>query len=310
MDAESKAEDSRRELLALLGPLPPRTGSVVAEVQSRERRGWYYLEKLLLHLNGREPVPAYYASPADQVPPFPAVLYHHAHGGEYGIGKQELIAGRSGMQPRPYAEELTDMGMSVLCIDAWNFGERHNRTESSLFKEMLWRGEVLWGWMMHDALRAFDYLCQRPDVDPSRVATLGMSMGSTTSWWIAALEERVSVCVDLCCLTEFDALVNDGALDRHGLYYYVPGLLPSFSAADINALIAPRPHLSLAGLNDPLTPAAGLQRIDQVLQRVYESKGAPDAWKLMTEDVGHEETPAMRAAVLRWLERYLVDGHA
>ena len=52
--------------------------------------------------------------------------------------------------------------------------------------------------MVYDSLKAVDYLLTRPDVDGNRIATLGMSMGSTMAWWVTALEPRVKVCVDIC----------------------------------------------------------------------------------------------------------------
>src|SRR5439155_5296405 len=117
-----------------------------------------------------------------------------------------------------------------------------------------------------------------------RVATLGLSMGSTMAWWVAALDERVKVTIDLCCLTEFRALLDTRGLDGHGIYYYVPGLLKHFGTAEINALIAPRPHLSLAGNFDRLTPPVGLDRVDAALRAVYAEHGAADAWKLLRYD--------------------------
>ena len=51
----------------------------------------------------------------------------------------------------------------------------------------------MWGMMVHDSLRAIDYLVGRPDIDPARIGTLGMSMGSTMAWWVAALDPRVKV---------------------------------------------------------------------------------------------------------------------
>ena len=94
-------------------------------------------------------------------------------------------------------------------------------------------------------------------------------MGSTMAWWLAALDPRVRVCVDLCCLSEFQALRETRALDGHGVYYFVPGLLKHFGTASINELIAPRPHLSLAGIYDRLTPPAGLDRVDAHLPVSY-----------------------------------------
>ena len=111
--------------------------------------------------------------------------------------------------------------------------------------------------------------------------------------------------VDLCCLTDFHALIDSRGLDGHGIYYYVPGLLKHFTTAQINALIAPRPHLSLAGNYDRLTPPAGLDRIDRELREVYGNLGALEHWKLLRYEIGHFETAAMRAEVLAFLARFL-----
>ena len=209
------------------------------------------------------------------------------------------------MQKTPYADALTLSGYAVLCIDHWGFGERQGRSESEIFTHMLWHGQVLWGMMVFDSLRAVDYLISRDDVAVDRVGTLGMSMGSTMAWWLAALDTRIKVCVDICCLTDYQALIENRGLDRHGLYYYVPGLLKHFTSAQINALIAPRPHLALAGEYDPLTPPAGLDRIDLDLKAVYQAQGAPDAWHLSRYPVGHFETAAMRMEAMQFLQQWL-----
>ena len=295
----------RRALYDLLGDLPDRSRPIGARTVGEEVRDSYVLETLVLDLNGIEQVPAYFARPREATGRLPVVLYHHAHGGDYALGKDELLGGRRELQSPPYAAALTARGYAVLAIDAWAFGERRGRTESELFKHLLWHGQVLWGVMVYDSLRAIDYLATRGDVDPDRLATLGLSMGSSMAWWVAALDERVKVCVDLCCLTDFQALLETRGLDGHNLYYYVPSLLKHFSTADINALIAPRPHLSLAGNFDRLTPPAGLDRIDLALRRVYAELGAPEAWQLLRYDSGHFETAAMRAEVLAFLARWL-----
>ena len=294
----------RSSLYSLLGDLPPRDRAISAELVSQEDRGGYVLEKLTLDLNGIEPVPALFAKPKG-AGKRPCILYHHAHGGRYDIGKNELIESRPKMHAQPYAEPLTAMGYGVLCIDTWNFGERAGRTESSLCKEMLWRGQVLWGMMVYDSIRSMDYLCSRPDVDSRRIGTTGKSMGSTMAWWLAALDERVAACVDICCLTDFDALIETNGLDAHGIYYYVPCLLKQWTTGKINALIAPRPHLALAGDLDLLTPPKGLDRLDAELKQAYSEAGAPAAWKLLRYPVEHVETEGMRAEALEWLDRWL-----
>ena len=305
MSKATDTEKRREALYGLLGDLPERDAAISATTLSTEECDGYQLEKLVLDLNGIEEVPAYFVKPVGASGPLPVVLYNHAHGGNYELGKDELLIGRGALQSPPYAEALAEAGYAALCIDTWLFGERRGRTESELFKEMLWRGRVLWGMMVYDSLRAVDYLGSRPDVDADRIATLGISMGSTMAWWTAGLDARIKVCIDICCLTDYEALIETRGLDGHGIYYYVPGLLRDFTAAGINALIAPRPHLSLAGNYDPLTPPAGLDRIDGELQRVYADAGQPDAWLLRRYDIGHFETAHMRSEIMAFLEKWL-----
>lgn len=298
-------ESERQALYALLGDLPPRDRAISAQVVDRAERDEYLLEKLALDLNGVEDVPAYLVKPKHCDRPVPCILYNHAHGSAYDLGKDELIVGRDLLQEPPYAQMLTAQGYAALCIDTWCFGERRGRTESETFKEMLWKGQVLWGMMVYDSLRALDYLVSRPDVDASRIGTIGLSMGSAMAWWTAALDTRVKVCVDICCLTDFDALIETRGLDGHGIYYYVPSLLKHFTTARINALIAPRPHLGLAGNYDRLTPPAGLDRIDRELRQVYEAAQAGDAWQLKRYGTGHMETAQMRSEIIAFLKKWL-----
>lgn len=300
-------DDSRRaELYSLLGKLPPRNRKVSATLVSTEDRGAYTLEKLVLDLNGEEAAPAYFARPKGATGRLPTVLFNHSHGGGYQIGKQEFLDGRAYLGKPAYAEFLTSLGFNALCFDAWIFGERARpQAELESFKDFLWHGRVLWGMMVYDALKAVDYLVTRPDVDSDRLATVGMSMGSSTAQWAGALDPRLKVVVDICCLTDWHTLVKVGGLKGHGIYYYVPDLLNHFTTSQMNALIAPRPHLSLAGTQDPLTPLEGLDVVDVELKKAYAAAGKPEHWQLLRYDVGHQETPEGREAIRQWLVTHL-----
>ena len=295
----------RKELYSLLGDLPDRKRPIGGRKRQEQERDGYILETWDLDLNGIETVPGYLARPSALKGRVPAVLFNHSHGGGYTIGKQEFIEGRSYLQPVPYAKVFTDLGYVALCIDHWVFGERSHTTEQDMFKAMLWRGHVLWGMMVYDSLRALDWLVEQPSVDAARVATLGMSMGSTMAWWLGALDERLKVTVDICCLTDFNTLLAKKALSAHGVYYFVPGLLKQFTTAQINALIAPRAHLGLAGLQDKLTPVEGLDIIERELARVYAEQGHPERWKLLRYDVAHQETPEGRQEIVAFLKTFL-----
>ena len=296
---------SRTQLYKLLGRLPSRNLEISSKCLIKETYESFTLEKLVLELNGIESVPAYFLLPKNADQPVPAILYHHAHGMNYSIGKEEILQGRPAIESIPYGEELTRRGIAVLCIDTWAFGKRSDRSESAIFKEMLWYGRSMLGMMLFDSIRSLDYLASRSEIDNARIGTMGISMGSTLAWWTAALDTRLKVVVDICCLTDFHELINDGGLDRHGIFYYVPDLLNHFTTADINKLIAPRPHLSLAGDKDKLTPVKGLKKIDAELKKTYQELNVPHAWKLKRYNVGHVETREMRKDALQFLDEWL-----
>ena len=298
-------KERRQELYKLLGRLPARDRPMSVKLVSREETDEMIIEKLLFDINGEELVPAYFTRPKNRSGKIPAILFNHSHFGQYEVGKEEFVKGRKEMQSPPYALALARAGYAGLCLDMWAFGERRGKTEMDIFKAMLWKGQVMFGMMVYDNLRALDYLTKREDIDNSRIGTIGMSMGSTMSWWLAALDERIKVCADLCCLTDYQSLIEEKGLALHGIYYYVPDLLNHFTTFQINGLISPRPHLGLAGRLDPLTPLKGLEKIDANLKEIYQHDGAPKAWKLNTYNVGHLETAEMRQDIFDFFKVWL-----
>ncbi len=298
----------RKQLWALLGVLPKRFRPK-ATVTKVEQHDGFRLEYLDLGLNGIQSVPALLLLPDKREEKAPAMLYNHWHGGDYNVGKMELLQGTRAMAA--YAPVYAEKGIVTLAIDAWCFGERApypdagKQGEEDTFKEMLWNGQVLWGMMVHDTWQALNYLCSRPEVDTSRIGTFGISMGSTMAWWIAALDERIRCCADLCCLTDYAALIEQKGLHRHGVYYYVPSLLTQFQTEQINELIVPRSRLSLNGRNDGLTPPEGVERIRDYLLSLYEKHGKVENCHIQLFDCAHEELPEMRELILAWLDKEL-----
>ncbi len=305
MDIKNWQEKQRKKLYKLLGDLPERNYPVKVVEKEEIEEEKYILEKIVLDLNGNELVPAYLVKPKTVSGKLPAILFNHSHGGRYEWGKEELIKGNTYMYHPSYAEEIVKLNLIGLCIDHYNFGERSGRSELNLYKELIWQNKVLWGLMVFDSLKAMDYLVSRQDVDSQRIGTLGMSMGSTMAWWIAALDTRIKICIDICCLTDYHTYLEGKNLEGHGIYYFVPGIIKYFTTARINSLIAPRLHLSLNGNFDPLTPVKGLDKIDKELKKIYKESGAAENWKLLRFNIGHKETFSMRKKIIEFLKNNL-----
>ena len=160
--------------------------------------------------------------------------------------------------------------------------------------------------MLRDELIALDTLAARPEVDPTRIGALGMSMGSTRAWWMMALDERIRAAVCVCCLTRYQELIRAGELRQHGIYYFVPGVLRHFDTEAIVSLAAPRALCTLSGADDPGSPVAGVKYVNDFVAQVYDLYGAPDAFRgVVYPGVGHVFTPTMWEETLAWLDRWL-----
>lgn len=308
-DFDSYQQRRRRELWDLLGDLPWDHKPAAPRLVRTEKHDGYTLERLILDLNGMEPVPAVLLIPDHRQQQAPGLLFLHWHAGQYELGKEQLLLGASA-QPA-YAPVCAEKGLVTLAIDSWCFGERKREEigrqgEEDAFKLMLWRGRVLWGMMMFDELGALNYLASRPEVDAARLGAFGMSMGATKAWWLAALDPRVRVTLDVCCLTDFESLIEARSLSRHGVYYFIPGLLKHFDTFQINELIVPRAHLSVNGRQDELTPPAGVEQIRDQLLPLYQRYGNAEDCRIELFDGAHEELPGMRHEILAWMDRYLV----
>jgi Abhydrolase family len=304
-----RQKERRTQLWKLLGDLPFEHKPGPAKLVSKEEHEDYTLERLVLDLNGVEPVPALLLIPRKRQTPAPGLLYIHWHGGMYDLGKEMLL---KGVEVAPaYAPVCAQKGLVTLAIDSWCFGERKHEEnghqgEENAFKLMLWKGQVLYGMMMFDEFRAMDYLASRPEVDREHLGALGMSMGSTKAWWLAALDPRVRVCLDVCCLTDFEELIRTHHLQDHGIFYYVPSLLKHFQTADINELILPRARLSVNGRLDPLTPPVGVEKVRDQLLPLYRQYGKESDCRIELFDCAHVELPEMRKLIVEWIDRYLV----
>ncbi|MEG9862679.1 MAG: alpha/beta fold hydrolase [Parvularculales bacterium] len=280
-----------RRLLCLKDIVSP-NGSVVGEyIEGKVRIRHYQL--------GPGRIPALSIAPVRHEPGSCAVLYCHAHGGAYGIGKSELLEGRPALLNPPLARAIAEAGAVVFCADMPGFGERQPEgSESALAKSALWTGQTLLGQMVSDQLLALAVLIEHEK--PSRVATLGISMGGTLAYLVAALREDIAAVAHLCVFADIAPLIETGDHDLHGPYLTIPGLLPAYDMSDIAALVTPRYQLVATGGGDPLTPDSAYEC---AMARLTEAYGDhPERLTIIRDkNSGHCETELMREAVLAFL---------
>lgn len=318
----SKAEWQRRSTQIrstakrLLGDIPPIPAHFEVQIRSKEQRDGYTLENFTFFNGVDATVFGIILIPNGLTKKAPAVLYNHYHGGEYQHGKDELFK-KNWVNESGVGDSLVKEGYIVLAIDAYAFGERSGKgpngpeeknkdEELTWAKINLWKGRSFWGMIVRDDQMALSYLASRPEVDASRIATMGMSMGGFRSWWLGALDARIKVTIAAASITRNQSIMENGALKSHGIYYYVPQLLQHFDNESIMACIAPRPFLTLSGKDDRLAPMAGMQYINQQVEGVYRVMGKSEQFKhIEYEGVKHELTPQMWEEILIFLKSKL-----
>jgi hypothetical protein len=205
----------------------------------------------------------------------------------------------------------------VASIDARAFGMRRGHgpggpretgraEELSLAKLSLWQGTSLWAMMVRDDLLALDYVAARADLDHRRIGATGMSMGSTRSWWLAALDDRIAAVVAVACLTQYRALLRRRALARHGIYYFLPGMLGHFDTEAVLGLIAPRPLLTLTGGRDEGSPIDGVRALNRFCRGLWTHYDRRDAFAgRIYPRLGHAYTREMWGHMVRWFHTHL-----
>ena len=309
---ETKRLEIRAQLWTLLGQLPPRPAVPTIRTLSREQHAEYILEKFEFDNQAGAIVRGYLFLPKGVRGKAPAILYCHWHGGEYAIGKEELL--RADHTPAPPGPTFAARGFVVLGIDAYCFGERNGQGpggpsekgsdgELTASKFNLWHGRTLWGMILRDDLMALDYLVSRSEVDARRVGVTGISMGATRSWWLMALEDRIKTGVAVACLTRYQSLIAREGLKYHGIYYYVPGFLNHFDTEAVVALAAPRPVLFQTGDQDEGSPVDGIRTIEWKVRSVYRLFDAENRFQsIIYPGVGHAYLPEMWTATLDWFD--------
>jgi lysophospholipase L1-like esterase len=296
-----------------LGDLPPRPSPLRVRLVCRELRPGYSLEQVAIDNGVDGENCALLLIPDMRANRAPAILWLHSSGAD----KNRVLTPNAEGGAEPLGEVFLRAGYVVLAPDAyWHGGragtgpsgnaEKGFQEQEDLFKLNLWLGRTLWGMFVRDDQVALDYLCGRPEVDVRRIGATGMSMGSTRSWWVAAVDDRIAAVAGVACLTRYENLIRHGQLRQHGVYYYAHGLLRHFDSEGVLALIAPRPFLAVTGELDAGSPADGIKVIEEKVGAVYAALGLRDHFRSVRyADIGHTYTPAMRAEVVAWFGRWL-----
>ena len=302
-NAASAAEWQQRargKLVDRLGGFPAVRAPLNAEVLEITDFGTYTREKVVFDSRSNLSVLGYLLVPKGGTRPLPAVVCFSGHGrglpdilGLADDGRERPVRGAT--YAREYAIQCVEHGYVTLAIEQLALGTRRDEAarkagpaENSCRPAAcaaLLLGGTMAGWRVWDAMRAIDYLGTRPEVDASRIATLGASGGGTTSLLTGATDPRVKVTVVSAYFNTFrDSIVSIS----HCPDNYVPGLLQDMEMYDLAGLVAPRRLFVESGRGDRIFPIAGSERAAGKAREIYAVMGVPEGFGYEIHEGGHE----------------------
>ena len=200
-------------------------------------------------------------------------------------------------------------GYVCLMIDTLQLGEIAGIHHGTYRKERWWwqsAGYTPAGVECWNGVRAFDYLVSRPDVDAEKLAVTGRSGGGAASFWIAAADDRVKVCVPVSGMADLQCYVDDKVCNGHCdcMFFYNTY---RWEWTTIAALVAPRPMLFENSGYDPIFPMPANERIRDRLSKIYGwyEKKPGELFDVGVTPGGHTDNVALRLMAYRWINHHL-----
>jgi dienelactone hydrolase len=291
----------RGELLYMLGldPLPERT-PLKPQITGTLTRPDYRIEKLVFQSLPGLYVTANLYLPANTSGPRPTILYVSGHA-PHPLGAKSYYQDR--------AAWFASHGYVCLILDTLEFGEvagiHHGIHDLNMWK-WLSLGYTPAGVEVWNAMRAIDYLETRPEVDRQRIGMTGISGGGTTTWFTAAVDERVAAAVPGVSTYTFGSQAAHWvAAGQCDCIYFHNTFLTDFPV--VGALIAPRPLLFFNGRQDPDFPPDGYHEVYRKVKGIYDlySGGSSASIREVDDDVGHSDPPPFRRETRQWMNRWL-----
>ena len=241
--------------------------------------------------------------------------------------RQENYEGRS------TSLALCRRGYVVISIDAFYFGERRtmfgddaqkcgldrakysleevkylnhraSEGEETLAKSLCWAGTTWQGIVHWDDLRTVDYVASRPEVDPTRIGCVGISMGGYRTDFLAALDDRIQCAVSVGWMSTLRPMIR-AHVDTHSFIHFLPGLTHYLDLPDVIGCMAPKPLMVQQCSRDGLYPMEGMKEALKKIEAIYAKAGAASNFQGKFYDHPHLFSLQMQEEAFDWLDPWL-----
>lgn len=306
---EERKQMIKAEFLKSLGGIPPSDTPLNAKTTGTLRGDGYTVEKVLFESRPGTYVTANLYIPDGIAAPTAAVLHLCGH---------SPMAKHADLYQN-VSQHLARAGLVVLTTDPIGQGERHSyyerdtaklnveasvREHEYAGKQSLPLGDNIARYFVHDAMRAIDYLCTRPEVDPARIGVTGCSGGGTQTSMMMISDPRVAAAAPCAFIMNRESYMHAGqAQDAEQIW---PGLTKiGFDHEDILLAMTPRPTLVLAAQYD-FFPIEGTRRSVERAQRFWPMYGGDTRLELFEDASIHNYSPPMAKAAAAFFSKHLL----
>ncbi len=310
---EERAKHLRTQILVAAGlcPMPARP-PIEPVIWGRIERDGYTIEKVYFTSRTGHYVSGNLYRPTGKAGRLPAILTPHGHWENGRLMERnpeqvqkELDSGaeqtREGatypLQAR--CAGLARMGCVVFIYDMVGMGDSAPVPHAEGFRDAQaeLRLQSSFGLQTWNSIRALDFLCSLPDVDPKRIAVTGESGGGTQTIFLSAIDDRVAVSVPVVmvsgnmqggCICENASLLR---IDTNNI--------------ELTATFAPRP-LCAIGADDWTSDIETVGYPE--LQRIYGLYSATSNVLARHFPFPHNINQISREFTYAWLNRHLKLG--
>lgn len=299
-------EEVRTHFLSSLGGLPDVDSPLNPKVTGVIEESGYRIEKIIF-----QSLPDFFVTSNLYLPdtpdPVPGIIFAHGH-------SQDAKANPAYQR---VCLDLVANGFAVLAVDPIGQGERFQywrmgkadvapstteHTYAGIQCSLL--GMSIARYFCWDLIRAVDYLCTRPEVDPQRIGMTGTSGGGTQTSYMMLLDERIRAAVPCTYITSRAAYQATG--QAHDMEQNLLGAIShSPDHDDFLASFVPKPVLVGAVASDFFSVEGAVDSVERA-QRIYRLFGAEDKLQLLITPGTHAFVPKLREAAVNWFRVHLM----
>ena len=289
---QKRAKEKLAELLGIQKIKTPEGASF--EIEYKKECEGFTEYRLIIESEENYSFPAVLRVPEGISAPMPLIicLQGHSTGFHISLGKPKYEKDEALISSgdRDFCVQAVKEGFAALAIEQRNFGECGGKENGGInchtsSMSAIINGRTTIGERVHDVSRAIDVMIESFDfIDTGRIMIMGNSGGGTASYYAAAMDERIALCMPSCAVCTYKDSI---AAMFHCTCNFIPNIANYFDMGDLGGLIAPRKLIVVHGKHDDIFPEAGVYEAYDEIKRLYAAAKAEDKCRIVTGDGGH-----------------------